>query len=119
MDCNRDCFNCPFDDCVMDDISDSEIASIEKRNSKVSKPKKSVDKKKQERCKRYYQLHKAERIEYQKTYNEKRRQTLKGSEKKCTRCFKPLPDGFGFRMCEECRVKKRIYQNMKYRQKAI
>ena len=30
--CNRDCFNCIYDDCMMDDISKGETAEIHRRD---------------------------------------------------------------------------------------
>lgn len=33
--CNRDCFNCPFPDCIIDEISDSEIEKSEKADESV------------------------------------------------------------------------------------
>lgn len=32
MKCDRDCFNCRHKDCILDEVSDAEIAEIEKNN---------------------------------------------------------------------------------------
>lgn len=111
MDCNRDCFNCPYEDCNIEEISAAEIEEIESRNGNNKTAKKLA------RRKAYYRNN----HESIRKYQLERYYRLKSNqgEHTCSRCFKPLEEGSSFKMCSACREKKRIYQNMKYRQKAM
>jgi hypothetical protein len=93
MKCNHDCFNCPYETCVEDDLTAEEIAMSEWldniaekenqvdssaviRTGKRGRPKKLFPKYESEAYKKarlqkskdYYNKHKAERIAYQKAY---------------------------------------------------
>lgn len=89
MKCNHDCFNCTLSDCICDDfdyslseeldrqiLKDREIVEdIEpKRTGKRGRPRLTPaqrlerDRRKKEKQKKYYEEHKAERIQYQKEY---------------------------------------------------
>lgn len=94
MKCNHDCFNCPYETCVEDDLSAEEIALSEWldniaekenevdsnaviRTGKRGRPKKlfpkceseAYKKARLQKSKEYYRKHRAERIAYQKAYN--------------------------------------------------
>lgn len=93
MKCNHDCFNCPYETCVEDDLTAEEIAMSEWldniaekenevdssaviRTGKRGRPRKVNPKYKSkeyaqrqlEKAKEYYYKHKEERIAYQKAY---------------------------------------------------
>lgn len=93
MKCNHDCFNCPYETCVEDDLTAEEIAMSEWldniaekenevdssaviRTGKRGRPKKvfpkyeseTYKKEQLEKKREYYHKHKAERLEYQRTY---------------------------------------------------
>lgn len=59
--CNKDCFNCPFDDCVNDDLSLEEYKE-DITNTDIPKSLKL----KRNRANRYVRNHKQEIAEYQK-----------------------------------------------------
>lgn len=88
-----DCFTCPYNECVEDDLTDDEIALSEKRDiaieesrkwdstaviktKKVGRPRKlypkceseEYKKEKLRKQKEYYHKHKEERLNYQKNY---------------------------------------------------
>ncbi len=94
MKCNHDCFHCPYETCVVDDLTAEEIAMSEWldniaekenevdssaviRTGKRGRPKKlfpkceseAYKKAKLQKAKEYYRKHRAERIAYQKAYN--------------------------------------------------
>lgn len=72
MDCNRDCFNCTFEDCVINTISDEERVEIDNRGIKASRRKELAQKRK------YYQDHKehldAKHKQYEQEHIEKVRE---------------------------------------------
>jgi len=67
--CNRDCFNCTYDDCVDDRISVPEYEAI-KDECKTSA-------KERERVRKYRQEHKLERNAYNKRYNQEHSEEMK------------------------------------------
>ena len=57
--CNRDCLNCIYDDCINTSLQSSETVI-----------------KNRERAKSYYQKHREERLAYLKEYREKNRKQI-------------------------------------------
>lgn len=80
--CNRDCFNCPFDDCVVDDYTydevvearerDKEYALTEMDNSTREKVKKNT-----EYLREYYQKNKDKIREYNRWYCEEHKDEMR------------------------------------------
>lgn len=80
--CNRDCFNCPFDDCVVDDYTydevvearerDKEYALTEMDNSTREKVKKNT-----EYLREYYQKNKDKKSEYNRWYREEHKDEMR------------------------------------------
>lgn len=77
--CNRDCLNCTFEDCVVDDITQEEREEINSR----SKPKRVLSEASKqharEYCKKYYQEHRAEFLAYRKSYYEAHKEECRRS----------------------------------------
>ena len=79
--CNRDCFNCPFDDCVVDDYTydevvearerDKEYALAEMDNSTRYKVKKNT-----KYLREYYQKNKDKKSEYNRWYREEHKDEM-------------------------------------------
>ena len=86
MNCNHDCFNCPYPDCIEDEITDEEVELSEMRDGKVAEIIKALPKVEQKkiRDREYYLRNREKRLAYQKKYNktnkkriaEHRRQTF-------------------------------------------
>jgi hypothetical protein len=75
--CNRDCFNCPYEDCVVDGESALEVARAEQRDQQaVCKPPEA------DRAyrKRYYEKHRAIETQRSRAYYQEHRFEL--SDKK-------------------------------------
>ena len=62
--CNRDCLNCIYDDCINTSLQSSETVI-----------------KNRERAKSYYQKHREERLTYLKEYREKNRKQINEKQK--------------------------------------
>lgn len=63
MTCTRDCFNCPYPDCIMDDETPAEIGAAERRDREAmrqGKPKRKHTEKDRERAKQYRAEHRDE-----------------------------------------------------------
>lgn len=58
MKCNRDCFNCPFPDCVVDDITDEERDELEQIDREILKTVTEKQLAAKARQHEYYLLHK-------------------------------------------------------------
>ena len=80
--CDKDCFHCPYDDCINDEMEYSdyaELKEIEKDSREHKTPKKQRDyykeyyRENRERNlqvdKEYYQSHREERKEYSRRYS--------------------------------------------------
>lgn len=78
MECNRDCFNCVYDDCIQETISKKEFDAQQEMDFEIKKSKHSTEEQKakshqyylehREKCleknKRYYREHKEKFKEY-------------------------------------------------------
>ena len=92
MKCNRDCFNCPFPDCINDYV-------------KVNDP---------EYQKRYYEEHRSQELERKKKTREDRK-----ANGLCTYCGKrPLTEGSKAH-CIECLIKLRKRSMERNRKKGL
>lgn len=123
--CNRDCFNCPYDDCMQTTDTEAEIYSIELRNYKDATNdalnNNRIDyltrrERKISQGKEYYRKHREERKRYQLNYHKNKVERM-GESKFCSRCYFLLPNSYQFSLCEECREKKRNYQKIRYKEK--
>lgn len=74
--CNKDCFNCPYDDCINDEINErdyEELAEAEKIAG-IEKPKKKKKSYSKEKKLQYYYEHRDHIREYKKQYYLKNRE---------------------------------------------
>ena len=74
--CNKDCFNCPYPDCICRENGTLELTIEEKAEINRRRCRASYQKHREKRLAKqsaYYQEHKAERIKYQKEYNRMRK----------------------------------------------
>jgi hypothetical protein len=87
MKCNRDCFNCKYDDCINDQMEYgdyAELNEIEKDNREYKTPKKQREyfkryyaEKREHRLengRRYYETHGEERREYSRRYSKENKE---------------------------------------------
>lgn len=85
--CGRNCFQCPFPDCIMEDVTQEECAAAKKRDLELITP----EERDRARWRAYYYAHREQRLDRQKEYwqthkeeiNRKRRETY--FEKKAQR----------------------------------
>lgn len=81
--CNRDCFNCPYEDCVVDDVSTAECSAAENYDRKhgtrywlnreryIANAKRWQAENKarvKENAAKYYQANRARKLAYQHEY---------------------------------------------------
>ena len=64
MKCNRDCFNCIYDDCIADFKSDYYQNNRERIIANTKKWKQEHPEQAKEQIKRYYREHREERLAY-------------------------------------------------------
>lgn len=87
MKCNRDCFNCIYEDCIQDDVSDEERAfinsqdrSLRNQRAKSPGPVTSYYSRNTEYCKRrslkYYQEHREECLDRFKNYYQRNKERI-------------------------------------------
>lgn len=73
--CDRDCFNCPYPDCINNDMSAGELKEIQQRDQERKKTHSALSKEAYEkhlaRSRLYYHEHKEERRAYMKEYRSK------------------------------------------------
>ena len=71
MTCNKDCFNCPYPDCIVDDMSYEEYRESAERDRELKTSQKSrKEKKTAAKQKAYYEAHREEVAAKQKAYRE-------------------------------------------------
>lgn len=75
MTCNRDCFNCTFPDCVVDDISAEERRSARQLDAVALLD--DIKYREGKRSLRYYYAHREERLAYKKAWRESRREEIR------------------------------------------
>lgn len=77
--CNKDCFNCPYEDCINDEMDHEDYREAAVRDRELF-----MTPKKRERAayqKAYYEKNKEKRAAYQKEYREKNREKLAAGKK--------------------------------------
>lgn len=91
--CNRDCFNCPYEDCIEEGMTYQEILDIEGRDRGQAATRTEKQTRKNERSKAYYVTHKEqyhenylkhrdERMAYYYDYYEKNKEVVKARKKR-------------------------------------
>ena len=69
--CNRDCFNCPYPDCIVDDMSRDEYRESAERSRDLESDRKTdKEKKLAAKAKAYYEANKEEIAAKAKAYRE-------------------------------------------------
>jgi hypothetical protein len=103
MICNRDCFNCPYDDCVQDKLTYEEVLLSRKTDERIKaerlqqrsneciktgkkgRPRKVVHAhetvERQEWMRSYYIEHRAEKLAYQGKYNEEHAEEIRKKQR--------------------------------------
>ena len=69
--CNMDCFNCPYPDCINNEIESGKEMAMRHRSRNTSKTSKYLENRAEilAKAKSYYQRNKEARIAYQRAYN--------------------------------------------------
>lgn len=85
--CDRDCFNCPYPDCICNTLTSKDIAESRALDRTILNPGKkpmSEDayERHKERSRRYYHAHKEQRAAYLKEYKRTHREQLKESDRR-------------------------------------
>lgn len=77
--CDKDCFNCKFDDCVVDELPDEELQDTDKVIFNEAELKIL---KRRERNRRYYHTHKEQCKQAMKRWNEAHAEEVKAHKRK-------------------------------------
>ena len=80
--CDRDCFNCPHPDCIVEDMSAEEYKACAQRDAEnhSKSPKDAV--RKSEDAHAWYMAHREKRLAYQKAYYYANRERILARQKK-------------------------------------
>ena len=82
MTCNKDCFNCPYPDCIVDDMSYEEYRESAERDRELKTSQKSrKEKKTAAKQKAYYEAHREEIAAKQKAYYEAHGEEIAAKQK--------------------------------------
>lgn len=93
--CNEDCLHCPYEDCILDEVTPDAYHELHTIQSNFIKPK---SEKQQLQIDCNHQLRKQKRKEYHKQYREKNRERLIAKDAKYKQDH-----------LEECRARGRLY----------
>lgn len=77
--CEKDCFNCPYEDCINDEMDHEDYREAAARDRELF-----ITPKKRERAayqKAYYEKNREKRVAYQKMYREKNREKIAAGKK--------------------------------------
>ena len=74
MECNRDCFNCPFEDCIVDDLNADDYRALSVIEKEILFPKTAKQKKIAAGKKAYYEANREKIAAGQKAYREANRE---------------------------------------------
>lgn len=72
--CNKDCFHCPFEDCVLDELDYDDYKELSAIESDYIAPKSDIEKKVAAHKKAYYEANREKVAAYQKAYREANRE---------------------------------------------
>lgn len=72
--CNRDCFNCVFDDCILEELEAEDYAEQRRIEREIVKPKSAKEKKIAAYQRAYYEANKDEIAARQRAYREANRE---------------------------------------------
>lgn len=81
MKCNRDCFNCPFPDCIEDEMTAADYDEARERDREIIFPKSRKEKELAAKKKAYYQENREEIAAKQKAYYQANREELAAKKK--------------------------------------
>lgn len=70
--CNKDCFHCPFEDCVLDELDHEDYKELSAIESDYIAPKSDIEKKAAAYRKAYYEANREKVAAQQKAYREAR-----------------------------------------------
>ncbi len=70
--CNKDCFRCPFEDCVLDEMDHEDYKELSAIESDYIAPKSDIEKKVAAYQKAYYEANREKVAARQKAYREAR-----------------------------------------------
>lgn len=76
--CNRDCFHCPFEDCICDEMDHSDYREARRRDRDLTV---SVSEKELARRKRYYAEHRETLLAYMQNYRHTHRDEIHAKRK--------------------------------------
>lgn len=89
--CNRDCFNCVHDDCVLDEVSDAESLAADRRDAEARRENAKSDYYKayyranaprlREKSRAKYKANKERALEYQREYRKTHRERVNARER--------------------------------------
>ena len=83
MQCNRDCFNCLYPDCVVDELLPEDLNEIAQRDKEIRHDNKDNKRKKEaEYNHKYYVSHKKEILERQRKYRAEHRDEINQRKRK-------------------------------------
>ena len=125
--CNKDCFNCPYEDCINDEFDDNDFRELKKLDKELGEMNTTTGyeydqyrKKKRQ----YYQTHKEERKAYQRSYyqthKEERKEERRAYNRKCYQTHKEERKAYQRSYYqahkEEHKEKCKVYQRNHYQE---
>ena len=81
MNCNRDCFNCPFPDCIEDEMTAADYDEARERDREIIFPKSRKEKQIAAKKKAYREANREEIAAKQKAYREANREEIAAKKK--------------------------------------
>ena len=75
--CNRDCFNCTFDDCILDVLDAEDYKEQRRIEKEILLPKSEKEKELAAKRRAYYEANKEELAAYQRAYREANKERLR------------------------------------------
>lgn len=81
--CNRDCFNCIYDDCILDEIDENDLQELKDAEeiAGIIKPSKKSGYNKEQKA-AYYNAHREKYKSYRRKHYEKHREQIKAYQKR-------------------------------------
>ena len=77
--CNKDCFNCPFDDCINDEMDSEDYAEAAKRDNLIKDTPERQRRLANQRS--YYCSHREEILAYEREYRQKNRELIRAKSR--------------------------------------
>ena len=79
--CDKDCFNCPYEECIFDGVDAEDYAELAKIERELLTPKSLKEKRRAAAKRAYYESHREELAAKNRAYYESHREELAAKKK--------------------------------------